>query len=46
MKEKLVCHKSKLSFSADGKPRREPIPNVSNLKKASAIEVTHFGRRT
>jgi len=34
MKEKLVYHKSKLSFSTYGKPRRESIPKVSNLKEA------------
>ena len=33
MKEKLVCHKSKLSFLANRKPRRELIPNMSKLKE-------------
>ena len=35
IKEKLVCQKSKLSFSTDGNTRRELIPNVSNLREGS-----------
>ena len=32
-KKKLVCQKSKLSFLANGNPRRNLIPNASNLKE-------------